>query len=113
MRNEILQGDVLDVSQGLPSQYYLQTEERIMPKNKISQKEILRREADLTAVLDAKNLIDLQERRPDVVKRIRALLEVGHTSRRIGRIIRRDNPQMWVESKFAESVARALTAGDS
>jgi len=84
-----------------------------MKKSKITAKEIQRREKDLTAVLDAKNLIDLEERRPDVVERIRALLEVGHTSKRIGRIIRRDNPQMWVESKFAESVARALIAEDN
>lgn len=83
-----------------------------MPKNKITAKEIKRREADLTAVLDAKNLVDLQDRRPDVVKRIGALLEVGYTSRDVGRVIRRDNPQMWVESKFAESVARALITGD-
>jgi hypothetical protein len=79
---------------------------------KITPKEIRRREEDLTAVLDAKNLTDLEERRPDVVKRIRALLDVGYTAKRVGRVIRRDNPQMWVESKFAESVARALIAGD-
>jgi hypothetical protein len=78
---------------------------------KITTKEIKRREADLTAVLDAKNLVDLEDRRPDVVKRIRALLEVGHTAREVGQVIRRDNPQMWVESKFAESVARALEVG--
>ncbi len=83
-----------------------------MPKNKITAKEIKRREADLTAVLDAKNLVDLEDRRPDVVERIGALLEVGYTSRDVGRVIRRYNPQMWVESKFAESVARALIAGD-
>jgi hypothetical protein len=81
-----------------------------MPRNKITAKEIKRREADLTAVLDIKNLVDLEDRRPDVVKRIRALLEVGHTEVDVGRVIRRDNPQMWVESKFAESVARALLA---
>lgn len=75
---------------------------------KITPKEIKRREADLTAILDAKNLVDLEERRPDVVKRIQALLDVGRTAIDIGRVIRRDNPQMWVESKFAESVARAL-----
>jgi hypothetical protein len=45
-----------------------------MPKNKITAKEIKRREAELTAVLDAKNLIDLRDRRPDVVEAIRALL---------------------------------------
>jgi hypothetical protein len=81
-----------------------------MPK-KITAKEIKQREDDLTAVLDAKNLIDLEERRPDVVEKIRALLEVGHDAKRIGRVIRdpeKGNPQMWVESKFAESVARAL-----
>jgi hypothetical protein len=83
-----------------------------MPKTKITAKEIKRREADLTAVLDAKNLVDLEERRPDVVERIRALLEVGRNENDIGRVIRRDNPQMWVESKFAESVARALLAED-
>jgi hypothetical protein len=64
-------------------------------------------------VLDAKNLADLEERRPDVVERIRALLDVGHTARKVGRVIRRDNPQMWVESKFAESVARALLDGEN
>ncbi len=79
-----------------------------MPKNKITAKEIKRLEDDLTAVLDAKNLADLEERRPDVVKRIKALLEVGHTPKKVGRVIRGPNPQMWVESKFAESVARAL-----
>jgi hypothetical protein len=83
-----------------------------MPKNKITAKEIKRRERELTAVLDAKNLADLDDRRPDVVARIEALLDVGHTPTNIGRVIRRDNPQMWVESKFAESVARALLAGD-
>jgi hypothetical protein len=83
-----------------------------MPKNKITAKEIKRREAELTAVLDAKNLIDLRDRRPDVVEAIRALLEVGYTAQSVGRVIRRDNPQMWVESKFAESVARALLAED-
>lgn len=70
-------------------------------------------EANLTAEFDAKNLIDLEERRPIVVKRIRALLEVGHSPQMIGRVIRdpiKGNPQMWVESKFAESVARALLA---
>jgi hypothetical protein len=82
-----------------------------MPKNKITAKELRRREADLTAVLDAKNLIDLEDRRPDVVERIKALVEVGYTAQALGRVIRRDNPQMWVESKFAESVARALIAG--
>lgn len=76
--------------------------------NKITAKEIRIREAELTAVLDAKNLADLQDRRPDVVSRIEALLEVGYTARKIGQVIRRDNPQMWVESKYAESVARAL-----
>jgi hypothetical protein len=81
-----------------------------MPKNQFTAKEIKRREADLTSVLDAKNLVDLEERRPDVVKRIRALLEVGYIAKDVGRVIRRDNPQMWVESKFAESVARALLA---
>jgi hypothetical protein len=75
---------------------------------KVKAKEIRRREANLTAVLDAKNLVDLEDRRPDVVKHIQALLDVGHTSIDVGRVIRRDNPQMWVESKFAESVARAL-----
>jgi hypothetical protein len=79
---------------------------------KITEKEIRRREDDLTAVLDAKNLADLGERRPDVVKRIQALLDVGHTAKKVGRVIRRDNPQMWVESKFAESVARALLTED-
>ena len=83
-----------------------------MPKNKITAKEIRRREADLTAVLDAKNLVDLEDRRPDVVAKILALIEVGHSPDRVGYVIRRCNPQMWVESKFAESVARALIAGD-
>lgn len=77
-----------------------------MPK--IKRSEIKRREAELTAVLDQKNLVDLQERRPDVIEKIRALIDVGHDAGMIGRVIRRENPQMWVESKFAESVARAL-----
>lgn len=59
-----------------------------MPKNKITAKEI--------------------RRRPEVVARILAL-----SPDLIGYVIRRRyNPQMWVESKFAESVARALAAGD-
>jgi hypothetical protein len=78
-----------------------------MPK-KITAKEVERREAKLTAVLDAKNLADLTNRQPEVAKCIQALLEVGYTPPDVGWIIRRDNPQMWVESKFAESVARAL-----
>ncbi len=81
-----------------------------MPKNKITAKEIKRREAALTAVLDAKNLGDLRERRPDVVVAIGALLDVGHSADDIRRVIRRDNPQMWVESQFARSVARGLLA---
>lgn len=74
--------------------------------------EIRQREQDLTAVLDQKNLVDLEERRPEIVEKIKALLEVGHNSITIGKIIRRDNPQMWIESKFAESVARALSVKD-
>jgi len=81
-----------------------------VPKNKAKQ--IRQHEAALTAVLDAKNLVDLEERRPDVVQAIRALVSLGRTETDIGRVIRRDNPQMWVESKFAESVARALLAED-
>lgn len=88
-----------------------------MPKKvvikKITDKEIRRREEDLTAVLDAKNLADLRDRRPDVVIKIEALLDVGRTATDIGSVIRRDNPQMWVESKFAESVARALLMEDN
>lgn len=70
--------------------------------------EIERREAELTAVLDAKNLADLERRQPEVAIAIRALLDVGHTPGRIGDVIRLANPQMWVESKYAESVARAI-----
>ena len=81
-------------------------------KQQFKKSEIARREADLTAVLDAKNLVDLESRRPEVVARILALIEVGHSPDRVGYVIRRYNPQMWVESKFAESVARALAAGD-
>lgn len=88
-----------------------------MPKKKVLKEierleEIKRREADLTAVYDFKNLADLEERRPDVISRVKALIEIGYSVKDIGRVIRRDNPQMWVESKFAESVARALIAGD-
>ncbi len=79
---------------------------------KFKKAEIKRREDDLTAVLDAKNLTDLEERRPDVVAKIRALLEVGYDDKKIGKVIRRDNPQMWIESKFAESVARGLLLND-
>ncbi len=75
---------------------------------KFKKAEIKRREDNLTAVLDTKNLTDLEERRPDVVEKIKALLEVGHSAQMIGKVIRRDNPQMWIESKFAESVARGL-----
>jgi hypothetical protein len=85
-----------------------------MPKTKITAKEIKRREEDLIAVCDAKNLVDLQNRQPEIVERIKALLEVGYSPDRIGYVIRKPdaNPQMWVESKFAESVARALLAED-
>lgn len=62
----------------------------------------------LTAVLDARNLIDLEDRRPDVVKIIRDLIAGGATVKEVGKGIRDPNPQMWVESKYAESVARAL-----
>ena len=75
---------------------------------KFKKSEIRRREDDLTAVLDAKNLSDLEERRPEVVIKIRALLEVGRSPEAIGKVIRHSNPQMWIESKFAESVARAV-----
>lgn len=86
-----------------------------MPKKKVLKEierlqEIERREDNLTAVYDAKNLVDLEERRPDVISRVKALIEIGYSVKDIGRVIRRDNPQMWVESKFAESVARALLA---
>ena len=47
-----------------------------------------------------------------MVAKIKALIEVGHTAPMVGKVIRGPNPQMWVESKFAESVARALLAGD-
>jgi hypothetical protein len=77
---------------------------------KVNVEEIKRRQDALTDTLDAKNLADLQERQPDIVKAIRDLIEVGFDSAEIGRLIRRNNPQMWVESKFAESVARALIA---
>jgi hypothetical protein len=50
--------------------------------NKVKAKEIRQREADLIAVLDAQNLVNLEERRPDVVERIRALLEVGHDAKK-------------------------------
>jgi hypothetical protein len=80
---------------------------------KVKAKEIKRREAHLTSTLDAKNLADLEERRPDVVQAIRDLIEVGYSEVSIGRLVRRDNPQMWVESKFAESVARALIAEEA
>lgn len=84
-----------------------------MPKKKVLKEierlqEIERREDNLTAVYDAKNLVDLEERRPDVINRVKALIEIGYSVKDIGRVIRRDNPQMWIESKFAESVARAL-----
>ena len=70
--------------------------------------ETLAVQADVTQESDAKNLVELGERRPEIVKKIRALLEVGYTPYLVGKAIRRDNPQMWVESKFAESAARAL-----
>lgn len=72
--------------------------------------EIERREAELTAVLDIKNLADLERKQPEIVIKIRALLDVGHTVEQLGRVILRSNPQMWVESKYAESVARAILA---
>ncbi len=65
----------------------------------------------LISVLDARNLIDLEERRPEVVAVIRDLVESGATVKEVGKAIRdpiEGNPQMWVESKYAESVARAL-----
>lgn len=76
---------------------------------KLSDGEIQTREADLIASLDAKNLVDLEERQPEIAAKIAALVEAGHTSKDIGRLIRRSNPQMWVESMYAESVARALS----
>lgn len=78
-----------------------------------SEAEIKRREDDLTRRFDLKNLADFEERRPDIVEAIRSLLEVGHDPQRIGRVIRDPNPQMWVESKFAESVARAILAEEN
>ena len=75
--------------------------------------EIERREAKLTSVLDAKNLVDLGNRQPEVVDRIRDLIEIGHTPSQIEWAVRRDNQHMWVESQFAKSVARALKAEDS
>ena len=79
-------------------------------KKEFSEKEIARREADLIACVDAKNLGDLRNRQPDIVGKVEALLEVGHTVDMIGRVFRGPNPQMWVESKYVESVARALIA---
>ncbi len=75
-----------------------------------TEEEIRRREDDLTATLDAENLEKMSDKRPDIVAKIRSLLEVGHTPKEVGKVIRRDNPQMWPESKFAESVARAMKA---
>jgi hypothetical protein len=84
-----------------------------MSKEKeFTKREIKQREDDLTAVLDAKNLVDLENRQPQIVECIRALLKVGHSASKVGRVIRGPNPQMWVESKFAESVARALLADE-
>lgn len=71
----------------------------------MAKKKLFRR---LTSVLDARNLIDLEERRPDVVAIIRDLVGDGATVKEVGKAIRGPNPQMWVESKYAESVARAL-----
>ena len=62
----------------------------------------------LNSVLDARNLIDLEERRGDMVDIIRELVDNGATDKEVGKEIRFSNPQMWVESKYAESVARAL-----
>lgn len=76
---------------------------------KVTESEIKNREYELTASLDAKNLGDLQERQPEMVEKIRRLIEVGYTPLKIGRVIRSTNPQMWIESKFAESVARAIS----
>lgn len=83
-----------------------------MPKKKIAAEEIKRREDNLTSKLDAKNLAGLQEREPEIIEAIQDLLEVGYDASGVGHFIRRKNPQMWVESKFAESVARALLAED-
>jgi len=65
-------------------------------------------ETDLISALDAKNLVDLRERQPEIAACIERLTEAGYDAEEIGRLIRRYNPQMWVESKFAESCARAL-----
>lgn len=78
--------------------------------SKFTREEIERRENELTAVMDAKNLADLERRQPEVTLKIRALLDVGHSPDMIGQVIRRFNPQMWVESKYAESVCRAILA---
>lgn len=76
-----------------------------------TEDEIQRREDDLNESLDVKNLANLEEKEPEIASRIRALIEVGHTPEMIGHIIRLNNPQMWVESKYAESVARAIARG--
>jgi hypothetical protein len=77
---------------------------------KSKAKEIRKREKNLVCQLDAKNLATLRDREPEIVEAINDLLDVDMSAAEIGRIVRRSNPQMWVESKFAESVARALIA---
>jgi hypothetical protein len=77
---------------------------------KAKPKEIKRREDNLVSKLDVKNLKNLRDKEPEIVDAIRDLIEVGFDEAGIGRLIRRKNPQMWIESKFAESVARALIA---
>jgi hypothetical protein len=79
-------------------------------KTEFSQKEIKRREQKFTASLDAKTLRKLRDSQPEIVLRIEELLEVGHSVSDIGYVARRENPQMWAESKYAESLARALIA---
>lgn len=74
------------------------------------KKEIKQKERNLVLKYDRKNLETMRDRWPEVVLDIEALLEVGHTPQMIGKVIRDPNPQMWVESKFAESVARAILA---
>jgi hypothetical protein len=74
----------------------------------MKKREIKERYKRLTSTLDQKNLVDLRDRRPDIVEAIQDLIDADQQPSQIGRHIRRDNPQMWVESKFAESVARAL-----
>ena len=80
----------------------------MVKKKEFSEKEIARREADITNDADEEALRKMRDNRPQTVEKIAALLEVGRTPAYIGWLYRQANPHLWPQSKVYESVARAL-----